>query len=152
LAPSLHRDPEFDPERLGLRGDDVFWMLLSFLALGPDEQRVLLPPIPARADPRARELEHNPLFALVYAFHYYMPAWCRSVDPGRDLVWPLDESIEELALPSDDAGDLCVESFISAEIWGHIRREAGVVLTESGLGPHPIPNPLPLRELIAPPT
>lgn len=151
MAYTMPRAAEHDPERLGMRGDDIFWMLLSLLALGPDEQRALLPPIPRRADPDAREPLRNPLFALVYAFHYYMPAWCRSVDAGRDLTWPLDESIEELGLPIDGAGVFCSEAFADHRLWWLVRRAAQALLAEAGLPPHPLPHPFPVWELVSPP-
>jgi hypothetical protein len=146
------RNEDFDPLRLGLRGADVFRVLLSLLALSPQRQRRLLPGIPSRGDPRARELKGNPLLALSFALHYTMPAWCRAHDPGRDATWVLDECLEEIDLTaaSGEVGAFCLESFLADRSWRMLRRDARELLEELGLEPAPIHSPLPIFELVKP--
>jgi hypothetical protein len=54
-----------------------------------------------------------------------MPAWCRSVDPNRDLVWSLDEEIEALGLPLEETDAICLEELTGAERWDLIRGSRG---------------------------
>lgn len=152
MADGVQREDEFDRPWLGLRGEHLFRMLLSLLAGSPKRQRRLLPAIPSRGDPRARELELNPLLGLSFALHYYMPAWCRAHDPDRDATWPLDECLEAIdrTASTEDVGAFCLESFLADRSWRQLRHEARALLKELGLERAPIPSPLPIFELVKP--
>lgn len=134
---------------IGLPPDEVYWMLLSFVALEPAEQLAHLPaPVPARDDPGALDRERNPLLALSIALYDYFPAWCRAFGSQDLQGLEFDRTLGAVDAPEQGAGIHCLEELLHGEAWRELRREARFALEDAGLDPHPIPTPLPLRELV----
>jgi hypothetical protein len=130
--------------------DEVYWLLLSFVALDSEEQLAHLPaPVPGREDPRATDPSHNPLLALNFALYDYFAAWNREFDAARG--WDFDDLLSKFATPSDGPGIFCLEELRGGEAWRELRAAALEVLSKAGLEPLPVPTPLPVFDLVAEP-
>lgn len=139
--------------------DEVYWVLLSFLSLEPEEQLRYLPfPIPGRDDPRQSDPRFNPLISLYGALLDFWGPWEEAFDPNTEKARAFRETLKGYAIREheDPPGAycrefipdiFCIEEFRSGESWQRLRQLAREALEEAGLDPHPIPYPVRFDEL-----
>jgi len=134
--------------------DEVYWVLLSFLSLEPEEQLRFLPfPIPSRDDWRHSDATFNPLISLYGALLDFWGPWEEAFCPNIEKARAFRETLKRYATreyhypsgayASEFIPDIfCIEEFRSGESWQRLRQLAREALAEAGLDPHPVPYPI----------
>lgn len=127
----------------------IYWMLLTLMALEPEEQvSHLLLPIPSRGNADASRPTRNPLLALNLALDEYKFYWFDEHERTEALA-AFDEARELYAVtPGGDVGIFCIEEFLNGERWRRLRELARRALEESRLGAFPLPQTINFDELV----
>ncbi|MBX3711816.1 MAG: hypothetical protein KF800_07645 [Lysobacter sp.] len=128
---------------------DIYWMLLSFLSLHPEQQLKHLGDVPSRQSPLARSAVRNPLLALNIALWEFHVSWWDDFYPNVKAAEIFDSELKRLGVvDADGVGIFCLEEFLDGESWKRLRELAKEALAESGIDPCPVPALIPFGELV----
>jgi hypothetical protein len=126
--------------------DEIFWMLLTFMTLTPEEQLSHLPYVPSSSQTALLESSGtNPLLALTVAMQTF--GWRDALLPDVGGLDAFEDALRRLAI-RDNLHLFCREEFLHGAAWEELRTLARAALRESKMGSHPLPETLDFGELI----
>jgi hypothetical protein len=133
---------------------EIFWTLVSLLAMEPAEQLRWLGDVPPRRDPIGVNSQFNPLLSLQAALDdFYNFAW-DSLDPNTQALEHLKVRLDALAAEDLDlveqglAGRFSREELQHGECWRELRELAHRTLEVAGHVPRQIREPITFEGLI----
>jgi hypothetical protein len=125
---------------------EIFWMLLTFMTLLPEDQVRHLPYVPTKSQVALLDSPRtNPLLALTLALQSH--GWRDDFYPGVAKLDAFEAAIDRFAIV-DNLGLYCREEFLDGRAWRELRELARAALSESNMGPHPVPEHIDFHELI----
>jgi hypothetical protein len=128
---------------------DLFWLLVSWVALEPEAQLAhLTAPLPSRDSPDALKRATNPLLCVEYGLRAF--GLCCDRTNGSMLKLFRDAVERHNPERQPRPGIYCREEFPDGAAWRELRSLARSAIAESGLAPQLLPERLDVRSYIEP--